>query len=107
MLTGRETAISCQYHQVRPGGDIAVLAGLCMHVFAADDAARLEVKRVLDIDFMAKHTSGFEAFEAKVRSTLWEEIEAQSGLSRPAIEEAAQVYVEAKRVIGVYGMGLI
>ncbi len=106
MLTGRETKISCQYHQVRPGGDIAVLLGMCKHVFAADDATRGNGKRVLDVEFIEQHTSGFEAFEAKVRATSWEEIEAQSGLSREAIEEAAQVYVEAERVIGIYGMGL-
>src|SRR5262249_28097563 len=29
-----------------------------------------------------------------------------SGLPRAALEEAAQVYVEAEKVIGVYGMGL-
>ena len=27
-------AISSQYHQVKPGGDIAVLTGICKHVFA-------------------------------------------------------------------------
>ena len=106
MLTGRETRISAQYHQVRPGGDIAVLMGLCQQVFAADDAAKLKGKRVLDVDFIERHTNGFAAFEAKARSTPWEEIEAESGLSRQAIEEAAQVYVEAERVIGIYGMGL-
>ena len=106
MLTGRETRISAQYHQVRPGGDIAVLLGMCKHVFAADDAAQLEGKRVLDVDFIKQHTHGFEAFEAKVRATSWDEIEAESGLPRQAIEEAAQVYVEAERVIGIYGMGL-
>ena len=106
MLTGRETKISCAYHQVRPGGDIAVLLGLCKHVLAADDATRGNGRRVLDLAFIEQHTSGFEAFEAKVRATSWDDIEAQSGLSREAIEEAAQIYVEAERVIGVYGMGL-
>ena len=106
MLTGRQTQISCAYHQVRPGGDIAVLIGLCKHVFAADDATKGNGKRVLDVEFIEQQTSGFEAFEAKVRSTSWEEIETQSGLSRQAIEEAAQIYVEAERVIGIYGMGL-
>ena len=106
MLTGRKTRISAQYHQVRAGGDIAVLLGMCKHVFAADDAAQLEARRVLDVDFIERHTHGFEAFEAKVRATPWDKIEAESGLSRQAIEEAAQVYVEAERVIGIYGMGL-
>ncbi|MFE1599581.1 FdhF/YdeP family oxidoreductase [Methylobacterium sp. ID0610] len=106
MLTGKETRISTQYHQVRPGGDIAVLMGLCKHVFAADDAAKTQGKRVLDVDFIAQHTTGLEAFEAQVRATSWEEIEIQSGLRRQDIEAAAQVYVEADRVCAFYGMGL-
>ena len=106
MLTGKETRISIQYHQVRPGGDIAVLMGICKHVFAADDEARKQGRRVLDVDFIAQHTSGLEAFEAKVRATGWDQIERESGLSRQDIEAAAQVYVEADRVIGIYGMGL-
>ncbi|RJF75805.1 FdhF/YdeP family oxidoreductase [Rhodopseudomonas palustris] len=106
MLTGRETPISSQYHQVKAGGDIAVLIGMCKHVFAKDDEAKLQGKRVLDVAFIEAHTSGLDAFEAKVRATSWQQIEAESGLSRAAIEAAAQVYVEADRVIGIYGMGL-
>ena len=106
MLTGKETRISTQYHQVRPGGDIAVIMGICKHVFAADDAAKAQGKRVLDVAFIEQHTSGLDEFEAKVRATSWEEIEHESGLSRGDIQAAAQVYVEADRVIGIYGMGL-
>ncbi|ACL61626.1 FdhF/YdeP family oxidoreductase [Methylobacterium nodulans] len=106
MLTGQETRISAQYHQVRPGGDVAILMGICKHVLAADDEAKKQGKRVLDVDFIAQHTTGLEEFEAKVRATSWEEIERESGLSRSDIEGAAQVYVEADRVIGIYGMGL-
>ena len=106
MLTGKETVISSQYHQVKVGGDIAVILGICKHVFAADDAAKPKGKRVLDTAFIEQHTSGLDEFEAKVRKTSWDEIEAASGLSRQEIEGAAQVYVEAERVIGIFGMGL-
>jgi molybdopterin-dependent oxidoreductase alpha subunit len=106
MLTGKETVISSQYHQVKVGGDIAVLLGICKHVFAADDHAKANGKRVLDMSFIEQHTHGFEEFEAKVRSTPWSEIETASGLSRADIERAAQVYVEADRVTAFYGMGL-
>jgi molybdopterin-dependent oxidoreductase alpha subunit len=106
MLTGKETVISSQYHQVKVGGDIAVILGICKHVFAADDAAKHQGKRVLDAAFIEQHTSGLDEFEAKVRGTAWDEIEAASGLPRQVIEGAAQVYVEADRVIGIFGMGL-
>ena len=37
MLTQKPTQISSLYYQVRPGGDIASIMGLCKHVFARDD----------------------------------------------------------------------
>jgi molybdopterin-dependent oxidoreductase alpha subunit len=107
MLTGQETKISCQYHQVKTGGDIAVLLGLCKYVLAADEKLWAEKQRhALDLEFIQNHTAGFEKFEAKVRATMWESIEKESGLTREAIEEAGEVYVQAHNVIGIYGMGL-
>jgi len=106
MLTGKETQISCQYHQVKTGGDIAAIMGMCKHVFAKDDEAKQQGRNVIDRDFVEQHTSGFGAFEEKVRATSWDEIERESGLERAALEAAGQVYVDAERVIGIYGMGL-
>ena len=107
MVTQHATKISCQYHQVKAGGDIAALMGLCKAVIGADDAALAASQpRVVDVAFIDQHTSGFQEFAAKVRATAWEEIERESGLARGAIEEAAQVYIQAERAIGIYGMGL-
>ena len=106
MLTGKATRISTQYHQVKAGGDIAAILGLCKSVFAADDAAKASGKRVLDVSFIKQHTSGFETFEAMVRALEWSLIEQELGLTRAAIEGAAQIYVEAERVTAFYGMGL-
>jgi molybdopterin-dependent oxidoreductase alpha subunit len=106
MLTDQATQMSCQYHQVRNGGDIAAITGLCKHIFDADDQSQSNGKRVLDVDFITHHTQGFEAFEQSVRSTSWEEIEQESGLTRAALKQAAEVYIHCDKVIGVYGMGL-
>jgi molybdopterin-dependent oxidoreductase alpha subunit len=106
MLTGKETQISCQYHQVKAGGDIAALMGLCKHVLTKDDEARQTGRSVLDRDFIERHTHGFEDFERQVRQTPWEAIVRESGLQQSALEAAGQVYVEADKVIGIYGMGL-
>ena len=40
MLLPGHTQISTQYLQVKPGGDIAALAGLCKHLIEADDDAQ-------------------------------------------------------------------
>jgi len=106
MLTGKETQISCQYHQVKTGGDIAAVMGMCKHIFARDDEAKQRGRSVIDRDFVAQHTDGLEAFEQKVRATGWDEIARESGLTRADLEAAGQVYVDAERVIGIYGMGL-
>ena len=107
MLTGHGTDLSHMYLQVRPGGDIAAIMGLCKHVLAIDDA-RLAAggPGALDRDFIAAHTAGFDGFAAMARGTEWSEIERVSGLKRADLERAADVYVTAGRVIGVYGMGL-
>jgi len=107
MLTGKETAISTQYHQVKAGGDSAALMGLCKAVLAADDEAIAAGKpRVLDTAFLDQHTHGFDAFVASVRACGWEQIESTSGLKRADLEAAAAVYVRSHAVIGIYGMGL-
>jgi molybdopterin-dependent oxidoreductase alpha subunit len=107
MLTGHETQISDEYLQVRAGGDIAAMLGLCKVVVEADDAAlSIESKRVIDVDFIAEHTTGFETFIACVRATSWSDIERESGLTELALRRAGDLYIGAERVIGVYGMGL-
>lgn len=107
MLTGHETAISTQYHQIQPGGDTAAIMGMCKAVFALDDAARAAgEQRVIDVAFVMEHTHGFEEFERSVRAADWAEIERLAGLPRADIEAAADVYCKAGAAMGVYGMGL-
>ncbi|MDY0964374.1 FdhF/YdeP family oxidoreductase [Massilia sp. CFBP9026] len=107
MLTGHETVISTQYHQIRPGGDTAAIMGMCKVVFALDDVARESgAQRVIDVGFVQEHTHGFEQFERAVRACGWEAIERESGLPRAALEQAAEVYCQAGAAMGVYGMGM-
>jgi anaerobic selenocysteine-containing dehydrogenase len=108
MLTLSETTISTQYHQLSPGGDLAAIVGLCKALIAADDETKRahQSERVLDVDFIREHTSGYEAFENAVRGFEWSDIENCAGLRRQEIEAAAQVYAHSNAVIACYGMGL-
>jgi molybdopterin-dependent oxidoreductase alpha subunit len=107
MITGKETQISCQYHQLRPGSDIAALIGLCKHVLEVD-AERVAAggESLLDHDFIKQHTVGFEIFSQRCRNVEWRDIETETGLAEADLRAAGQVYVEAQKVIGIYGMGL-
>ena len=107
MLTMSRTRISSQYHQVKTGGDLAAIAGMCKGLLAADDAARRDGgKPVLDHEFIAEHTHGFDAFAAAMRAYDWRELERRSGLTRGAMEAAAAVYAQCDAVLGIYGMGM-
>jgi len=106
MLSGKATRISSQYHQVKAGGDLAAIAGICKAVLAAHDAAKAKGDSVLDEDFIRDNTSGFETFADWLRVQDWDALERRSGLHRADMESTAHVYSRARAVIGVYGMGL-
>ncbi|WP_449469181.1 FdhF/YdeP family oxidoreductase [Sphingobium chungangianum] len=107
MLTGKRTQISELYFQVRPGGDIAAIMGLCKHVLARDAELFARDKRhLIDTAFIEQHCHGFDEFVACASGTSWEEIEQESGLSRADLEAAADIYCDAEKVIGIYGMGV-
>jgi molybdopterin-dependent oxidoreductase alpha subunit len=107
MATFRSTPIASAYHQVKVGGDAAALKGIMKAVLALD-AADIAAggAGVLDRDFIAEHTIGFEALRADLDMTAWGEIERVSGLTRAALEESGRVYATAKSVIVCYGMGV-
>jgi len=103
----KPTQISTQYHQVRAGGDIAALLGICKLVVEADDRAKESGgERVIDWHFIDQHTVRFEDFATFCRNADWDGIVRESGITRQAIEDAARVYMKAKKVILVYGMGI-
>jgi molybdopterin-dependent oxidoreductase alpha subunit len=107
LLADNGDIISTQYHQVRCGGDIAAMYGLCKSIIAADDSKKAQGEPgVLDDEFIARHTSDFAAFANSARSYSWQQIEAQSGLSRADLERSAETYMRSKAAIGIYGMGL-
>ncbi|MBW3549423.1 MAG: FdhF/YdeP family oxidoreductase [Proteobacteria bacterium] len=107
MVTGESTRISSHYYQVKAGGDLAAMQGLCKALLEADDAAQAAGEpRVLDVEFIQQHTKGFDEFAGSVRASDWDSLERQSGLTQLQMEAAAAVYAQAKATIFIYGMGL-
>lgn len=107
MLRGGSAPTSTDYYRPRLGGDMAVFRGMSRLVLEADDDARANgLPPVIDRNFIAEHTDGFEEWSAMVRRTPWALIEEQSGLSREEIAEMAAMYMQAKRVITTWAMGI-
>lgn len=107
MLTGGSTSIADHYYQVRIGGDLAALTGVIRALLEAD-AKALEHGQpsLLDRQFIAEHTHGFEALKESILAQPWERIEQESGLTREQMSEAAQVYAQANAVMATWCMGL-
>ncbi len=107
MLTPAETTISTQYLQVRPGGDLSALTGLCKALLALDAAAQAcGAPSPVDHAFIAEHCHGWDTFVAFVEGISWDEITRRSGLAQADLEAAAITIGGAKRVMGLYGMGI-
>ncbi len=107
MATFSATDIASDYLQVKVGGDAAALKGVMKAVLALDDDdLAAGGAGLLDRDFMAAHTQGFEALADDLRATEWADVERASGLSRASLEHVARLYCKAKATIVAFGMGI-
>jgi molybdopterin-dependent oxidoreductase alpha subunit len=104
MATGGSLEIASSYYQVNVGGDAAALKGVMKALLALDAAS--PGTGVIDHDFIAQHTNGFEALAADLRATTWPEIEGASGLTRADLESVAAAYAKSNATIVAYGMGI-
>jgi molybdopterin-dependent oxidoreductase alpha subunit len=102
MATMGSTQISSHYFQPRGGGDLAVVKGIMKRLLEREDAG----ESLLDKDFIAAHTVGFDTLAADLRAQPWAEIVEESGLTLEQIQTAADVYCGAKSVIFCWGMGI-
>ena len=107
MLTLESTPLAGHYYKVRVGGDTALIKGVMRLLIErhqkAMDAGNAPI---LDLDFIASHTDGYEALKHDLLTTGWADILRVSGLPRESIEEIADLYTEAKNTIICYGMGI-
>ncbi|MBC8120925.1 MAG: FdhF/YdeP family oxidoreductase [Gemmatimonadaceae bacterium] len=95
MLFGSE--ISSLYLQLHPGSDVALLLGM---------QKSLIERNQVNYDYLKAHTRGWEAVVAHARATTWEAITENCGIDRAAIEQAAQVVAQSRRVVFAWAMGV-
>ncbi|OXY81313.1 FdhF/YdeP family oxidoreductase [Oceanimonas doudoroffii] len=107
MLTPKDSRISSHYFCPRLGGDMAAVRGMVKLLLKWDAEALAKGEPgLLDRQFIAEHTQGLDDYMAQVAATPWQHIEQQSGLSRAQIQQAAEVYAGAERVICTWAMGI-
>lgn len=107
MATLSSTPIASAYHQVKAGGDLALLKGMMKLIFERDDADIAKGGTgVLDRTFIEMHTAGLDDLKADLVATEWDQIYRKSGLVRASFESAVDTYLQSERVIVCYGMGI-
>ncbi|OUZ11378.1 hypothetical protein BHE97_04940 [Aeromicrobium sp. PE09-221] len=102
-VIGRGVPIADQYLPIRLGGDLSFFRALNRLLLEAEDARPGEV---LDHDFIAASTSGFEEFAEHARSTDWDTVLAETGLSRAEIEAVRDEVLRADRIVVCWAMGI-
>ncbi|TFW15862.1 FdhF/YdeP family oxidoreductase [Duganella callida] len=107
MLTMSSTPISSMFVQPRLGGDFALIKAVAKRLLELDDMALLTgAPRLLDLDFIAAHTTGFQDFARDLRTESWALLLEESGVQRAQVEQLTNVYIRGERVIATWGMGL-
>jgi molybdopterin-dependent oxidoreductase alpha subunit len=102
-VIGNGTKIADQFLHIRAGGDLALFRMLNRLLLNAEDAAP---GTVVDHDFIAANTEGYDAFRADAGTTGWDETLAATGLSRAEIEKVAATVLASKKIIVCWAMGI-
>ncbi|MGH9874579.1 MAG: FdhF/YdeP family oxidoreductase [Pyrinomonadaceae bacterium] len=100
---GKGTTLADLFLQVRINGDVALLQGIIKAIFEEEER---HPGQVLDHEFIASYTKGFEEFAIATGNASWSEIVEESGISRKQIEEAGTIFIDSERTIFCWAMGL-
>jgi len=110
MLGG--TPLADGFVQIRLGGDQALFQAIGKHLLeaeaeaeAASSGSALE-EPVLDHDFIAAHTSGFEAYRAAIGDVPWADLVAATGIPEDGLRRVGEAVRTSKATIVCWAMGL-
>jgi molybdopterin-dependent oxidoreductase alpha subunit len=102
-LLGKGQALADLYLPVRVNGDVAAIKGILKDLFQRDREGR---PSAIDHEFIQTFTEGFEELKADIEAVSWEEIEAESGLSRNQLGAAAAMYAASKKTVIAWCLGV-
>lgn len=101
-LLGKGTELTDLYLQIKINEDVALLKAVMLRLFQLSE----KNPGILDQDFIAEKTSGFEEFKAELRKLNFNEMAARTGLEFSQIDEFVQLLANKKKIIACWAMGL-
>src|SRR3989441_3108967 len=102
-LLGKGTPLADLFLQVRINGDVPLLKGIMKEILAEEEKSP---GNVLDHEFLETYTTGFEEFAAALRRVHWGDLLEQCGVPKTKIEAAARIFINSRRTIFCWAMGL-
>lgn len=100
---GKAVRLADQFIQIRIGGDMALLQAVSKRVL---DAEARSPGTVLDHDFLDEYCDGVDAFAAHLTGLDERAVEQATGVPEAEIDELADRYLRADRVIVCWAMGI-
>lgn len=102
-MLGTGVPIADEFVQVRLGGDMALFRGLARLLLELDDR---DPGSVLDRDFIAAHSHGFDDFAAAARAVSFDTVAEATGIDMAQLHPLARLVAESERTIVCWAMGL-
>ncbi|MGO4455566.1 FdhF/YdeP family oxidoreductase [Arthrobacter sp. RAF14] len=102
MATFKTRPTSTLNLQVRPGGDLALIRAMAKATLEAAE----QDPAVLDSEFLAGLTDGFDEYRELLAQTSWQDLALQAGLSEADLRKAADIYVTSERSIISWCLGV-
>ena len=102
-IVGHGTELADQFLQIRLGGDMALLQAVSKRVLEAEAAAP---GTVLDHQFLEEHCQGLEELKAHLATLDEASVLEATGLRSEEIDELADRYLRADKVIITWAMGI-
>ncbi len=108
------TKLADDFVQIRLGGDQALFQAIGKHLLEVDHASTGSATGsgavpgggAVDHDFIAEHTSGFDAYRQAMADAAWRDLVAATGLPEKRLRRIAERVRESKATIVCWAMGL-
>ena len=96
-LTGVGTELADEYLPIRLNGDLALFQAI---------GALLVEKGAVDLDFVDRHTTGYETWRDHISHLDWDAVLRATGLPRAQIERVADLFAASDRTVICWAMGI-
>lgn len=103
LLGNRPTKFADLHLPVKIGGDMAVLKGIMKSLLERE---KQNSGKIFDQEFINDYTDGCLDFIAGLEMVSWTDIETESGISKNDLENAAEMFSKAERIITCWAMGV-